>query len=525
MIPAKRISNTFIKPPISVVKGIRSVTTIVLALSLGIALTFSAAPSRSDVLKALPSLPAPLTDQGFVDTGNDNRALYELGRQLFFDPILSGNRNISCGTCHDPSRGTGDGVALSIGEGGIGIGPLRRTDDGVTGRIPRNAQSLYNIGARQYTAFFHDGRLSANSTHVHGAGFVKLDSERLPKNLDSLLAAQALFPVTSPAEMAGQVGENPVADAVSQYRLAGKHGAWDLLAERLRKNTKYVEHFRSAFAEIEIADDINFSHAARALAQFQSSAFRSTNSRFDTVLETRDVSDWSSREQHGLTLFYGKAGCSDCHSGSLLTDHDFHAIAMPQIGPGKGHGTDKSYLLSSGFADRLEDEGRYRATLVLEDLFRFRTPSLRNIALTGPWGHAGTYDTLSEVVKHHLDPLRSLARYSSRRAEAALPVLAKVLDSTGRGPNRLFHLVEEGRRTAFDSRRGFIQGSDSLRTRIARANELPIIVLSNEEVTSIVAFLQTLTDPDAVDQSHLIPSVVPSGLTPQPQRLMATTEQ
>ena len=65
-----------------------------------------------------PTLPPPLTDADFLDDGAPDPALVALGRDLFFDPVLSGNRNISCGTCHDPARGTGDGLSLSFGEGG-----------------------------------------------------------------------------------------------------------------------------------------------------------------------------------------------------------------------------------------------------------------------------------------------------------------------------------------------------------------------------------------------------------------------
>lgn len=324
-----------------------------------------------------------------------------------------------------------------------------------------SAQPLYNIGAREYTSLFHDSRLSATSTHLHGAGFVKLDSERLPGDLDTLLARQAFFPVTSSVEMAGQAGENAVADAVSRYELAGENGAWDLLA-------------------------------------------------------TRDASAWSDQERHGRNLFFGEAGCADCHAGGLLTDHGFHAIAMPQIGPGKAHGTDRSYLESGGFADRLEDEGRYRVTLDPDDLFRFRTPSLRNVPLTDPWGHAGSYDTLSDVVRHHLDPLGSLERYRSDRAERALTALGKIIDSTGRGPARRFHAVDRTRRDDFDRRRGYVQDNEALRARIAGANELVARRLSDIDIASIVAFLHTLVDPDARDQSHFDPATLPSGLTPQP---------
>ncbi|MEM8852431.1 MAG: cytochrome-c peroxidase, partial [Pseudomonadota bacterium] len=116
-------------------------------------------------------LPKPLRDADFHFNGAPDASLVALGRDLFFDPILSGNRNISCGTCHDPARGTGDGVALSIGEGGIGFGPDRRTADGVTSRVPRNAQPLYNIGARSYRSMFHDGRLEPDPHKTFPSGY------------------------------------------------------------------------------------------------------------------------------------------------------------------------------------------------------------------------------------------------------------------------------------------------------------------------------------------------------------------
>ncbi|MEM9574280.1 MAG: cytochrome-c peroxidase, partial [Pseudomonadota bacterium] len=86
-------------------------------------------------------LPSPVTDDAFVAV--DMREV-ELGRLLFWDPILSGNKNISCGTCHHPKFGTADGVSLSIGEGGIGLGPARFGDQDnlPEQRIPRNAPAL-----------------------------------------------------------------------------------------------------------------------------------------------------------------------------------------------------------------------------------------------------------------------------------------------------------------------------------------------------------------------------------------------
>ena len=479
-------------------------------------------PTISNEKNALAQLPSPLNENDFIDAGIENDALFDLGRQLFFDPILSGNKNISCGTCHDPVAGTSDAVALSIGEGGEGKGISRFTREGVTGLVPRNAQSLYNIGAREYRSLFHDGRLQTASTHIHGAGFVKLDSEKIPSGLNSLLAKQALFPVTSAIEMAGEPRENQVATAVAHYQLAGENGAWNLLAKRLQQLPAYVDYFQMAFNDIRASDDITFVHVANALAFFQSRGFRSTQSRFDELLKTHDTSKWTEQERQGLGLFYGKAACGQCHRGALLTDHEFHAISMPQIGPGKGHGTDTSYLRSSGFADRLEDEGRYRTTLNTEDLFRFRTPSLRNVALTGPWSHAGAYESLESVIRHHLNPIASLNRYDTSQVDRLLPSLDKVLDSTGRGPRRQYHPVDPKRREHYDRRRTYVQDNEVLRGRISDRNELVPVQLKDSEVDALVAFLHTMTDPKVVDLSHLIPTVLPSGLIPQPSPIQIT---
>ena len=84
-----------------------------------------------------------------------------------------------------------------------------------------------------------------------------------------------------------------------------------------------------------------------------------------------------------MRLFYGKENCSSCHSGKFQTDLGFHAIAMPQIGPGKGHN-------SEDYDDGREGFGREVVTGNVNDRFRFRTPTLRIVALTAPYGHAGS---------------------------------------------------------------------------------------------------------------------------------------
>ena len=107
----------------------------------------------------------------------------------------------------------------------------------------------------------------------------------------------------------------------------------------------------------------------------------------------------------GAYMFYsstaeGGANCSSCHSGDFFTDESFHNLAMPQIGPGKGNGNDGS-----------KDFGRARETDLEEDMFAFRTPSLLNVEVTGPWSHAGAYTTLEAVVRHHLNAEDSIANY------------------------------------------------------------------------------------------------------------------
>jgi len=226
--------------------------------------------------------------------------------------------------------------------------------------VPRNSPALFNLGATRLTRLFHDGRVAG----VPG-GFLFPAGSELPDGLDSALAGQAMFPVTSPTEMAGQPPENEVAEAAAAGDLTE---AWALLADRLRVLPDYVSLFGEAYGIGP--DEITFVHAANAIAAHEAAAFRSDDSPFDRYL-SGDAAAMSTAAMRGMRLFYGGAGCAVCHAGPFQTDHDFHAIAMPQIGPGKGDGP-------SG----RDDFGRERVTGLAEDRFKFRTPSLRNVALT-----------------------------------------------------------------------------------------------------------------------------------------------
>jgi hypothetical protein len=131
----------------------------------------------------------------------------------------------------------------------------------------------------------------------------------------------------------------------------------------------------------------------------------------------------------GMKLFYGRADCADCHSGTFQTDLEFHAIGIPQIGPGFG---------GVGFQGR-EDFGREGVTGDPEDRYKFRTPSLRNVALTAPYGHDGFYRTLERRRARAPRSARGVALRGSVAARAALaprPRRARSDRVRGRGHDR-----------------------------------------------------------------------------------------
>ena len=417
-------------------------------------------------------LPPASTDADFRSASAEQ---VELGKALFFDKILGGNRNISCATCHHALTDTGDGLSLPLGEGAQGLGVARQPGDTVTGvheRVPRNAPHVFNLGAYEFTTMFHDGRVTEDPNHP--SGFQSPAGLDLPAGLDSALAVQAMFPVTSGTEMAGQPGENSVADAAGMGNLAGAGGVWEQLAERLQGNATYVAMFQAAYADVLVAGDITFVHVANAIAAFEGTAWRADNSPFDRYLRG-DSRALSSSAKRGMTLFYGKAGCSSCHVGTFQTDHQFHAVAMPQIGAGTGDGVDGH-----------DDFGRERVTADADDRYKFRTPTLRNIALTAPYGHAGAYDSLEAAVLHQLDPVYELDDYDT--SQAALPPRADL--------------------DALD----FIAHNDPARRgSIADACELQPVDLSDKDVQHLIDFMHALTDPGSIDLRNDVPMTVPSG--------------
>jgi len=426
-------------------------------------------------------LPAPVTDSDYYDDGSPNPDKVELGKLLFFDKLLSGNLNISCASCHHGLTDTGDGLSLPVGEGGRGLGVTRDTGSGTDAiheRVPRNAQPIFNLGRKDFDQSFHDGRIQICPSEP--SGFCSPAGDDLPQGLDNILAAQALFPVTSPAEMAGQDEENAQANAAAANDLPL---VWEIIAQKLRDEENYLPLFQAAYPDgpsaVNTADDITYVHAANAISAFEAQAWRFDNSPFDRYLRG-DTNSISPAAKRGMRVFYGKGGCADCHSGKFQTDQGFHAIAMPQIGPGKGDNLD-------GYSDGHDDFGRERVTGKIADRFKFRTPTLRNVALTAPYGHAGAFNTLEAVVRHNLDSLGSL--YSYDQGQAVMPSRPD-LDAQD------FVVMDDPARVA----------------AIAAANDLAEVRLSEKQFDDLIEFLHALTDPAAIDLRNDVPASVPSGL-------------
>jgi cytochrome c peroxidase len=400
-------------------------------------------------------------------------ALIELGRNLFFDKVLSGNRNISCATCHHPTAGTGDDLPLPLGEGASGLGAARTGT--VSQVIPRNAPPLFHVGAVGTDRLFWDGRVSRDAVGALRTPAPALNGPTparpdMTAQLTTALAAQAMFPVTSPEEMRGDPGDNELADAADELAV------WDAIMARLvginDGTTGGIEAYRQLFAAaypgLGTFDELTFAHAARAIAAYEAASF----SFFDTPLDrflAGDDGALSLEAKRGGILFSGRARCSRCHGGPLLSDMRFHAIGAPQLGPGKGGEPD--------------DRGLALETGDPRDDYRFRTPPLRNVSETGPWMHAGSFTTLGAVIGHYRSPANGLLSYDASQ----LPAFYRDLVDTD--PTR-----NQSRIAAISP----ILGAAGVR-------------LNPGESADLLAFLRALTDP-AATTAVAVPASVPSGL-------------
>lgn len=274
-------------------------------IALGLVWILLAADLSADE-RAFPDI-APLPRRAPAPASNPTTpAKVELGKQLFFDPRLSGDNQMSCASCHLPDKSFADGRRVARGH----------QDQLLT----RNAQSCLNVGF--WKQLFWDGR-------------------------SKTLEEQALLPIQDKLEM---------------------HQDLDELETELGSIPAYRTAFRKVFDAAP-----NRVGIANALAAFQRSLITEA-SPFDRYLQGEKKA-LSEEARQGWELFRGDAGCIRCHNGPMLSDGKFHRI---------------------GVSD--QDLGRAKVTGKKDDRFRFRTPSLRNVADTGPYMHDGSMKTLSDVV-------------------------------------------------------------------------------------------------------------------------------
>jgi len=267
-----------------------------------------------------------------------SEAKVELGRHLFFDTRLSGNETQSCGSCHDQALAFSDGLGVSTGS---------------TGEMtPRGSMPLMNVA-------YHPRYTWANP-------------------VVSLLEEQALGPM---------FGEDPVELGTP---------AEAALISRFTADPMYVLLFADAFPDD--ADPITLGNIVRALASFER-ILLSGDSPFDRYTYQGDDAALSESALRGAELFNSeRLECFHCHGGFNFTDSLNHdGLASEAVG---FHNT--GLYNTDGRGSYPEpNRGLFEFTGERRDMGRFRSPSLRNIALTAPYMHDGSIATLDEVLDHY----------------------------------------------------------------------------------------------------------------------------
>jgi len=261
----------------------------------------------------------------------------ELGKKLFFDRRLSGDGTMSCATCHMPEIAFTDGQDISLSY--------------PTTKNWRNSPTLINVGL--YGSLFHDGRVRT-------------------------LEDQALFPMMSAFEMNQNL---------------------DFLEEELRVVPAYAEAFRAVFGA-----EVTRERIAMAIASFERTLV-SKNAPLDRHL-AGGKGALSDEAKRGLEIFTGKGRCVECHHGVNLSDEKYYALNVPEnpslLGEPRVTATMRFVARVYHYEDYRElkeDPGRYLITKDRKDWKAFRTPTLREIARTGPYMHNGVLATLDEVIE------------------------------------------------------------------------------------------------------------------------------
>lgn len=404
-----------------------------------------------------------------------NDPLSQLGMKLFYSKALGGDQDVACVSCHHPALGGGDDLSLSIGANAVQpdlLGPGRthrpdvaNYDGGPT--VPRNAPTTFNV-ALYSRGMFWDSRVErvpGGITTPASAIFGDIDPDAV-----DIVSAQARFPVTSIPEMRAlnfEVG-NPMSTVWSH--LEARVGDYGEGLGELGKN-QWRREFEAVFGVGEPVEElITFERIVKAIGAYERSQLFIDNP-WKAYVEG-DNEAISSSAKRGALLFLRSqerdgAGCASCHSGDLFSDEDFHVIATPQVGRGRSDGL---------YGD--DDFGRYRATGDPVDKYAFRTPSLLNVTATGPWGHAGSYTSLEAFIRHYIDPQAAVQNYDYSQLDPSIRTI-------NTEANTLLALKK------------------LKKDREENRTPLENIELTDRDVSAILTFLSSLTDPCVEDRDCL----------------------
>ena len=303
-------------------------------------------------LDLIRSMANPVLEQDTTNQYEQNSAAIELGHHLFFDPQFSANGEVSCATCHKPELYFTDGESVSTG----------------ISEVTRNAPTVLNVAHQRW--FFWDGRTDT-------------------------LWGQPIQTLEHPAEMG--------ADRDEIAKTIAEDAFYSSLWEKAFGEMPNVEHQKSNDLAAKIA---------KSLAAYETQLV-SIHSPFDRFAEG-DKTALNESAQRGLAFFIGEGGCLRCHFGPWFTDGAFHSVGVGPLdgGPLRDSGRYDAIakLQNSPFtanSPQSDDQQSSRATISKhitrnrEDWGAFRTPSLRNVAKTPPYMHAGQLESLAEVVEHY----------------------------------------------------------------------------------------------------------------------------
>jgi len=265
-----------------------------------------------------------------------SEAKFQLGRHLFYDKRLSGNATISCASCHVQSRAFTDGRPTAVGSTGE--------------HTPRNVPSIVNAALRATLTW-------ANPALV-------------------TLETQMDIPM---------FGEHPIEMGVTD---ANK----PQILSRLESDPYYPQHFKEAFPDSR--EPMSFETIIKAIACFERGIL-SFDSKYDRYLQGKAT--LSETEERGRDFFFREKGnCHKCHRSSNF-DGQFvnNKNGIPDL-PFQNTGL---YNLDGKGAYPVPNRGLFESTGNPDDMGKFRTPSLRNVAVTGPYMHDGSVATLEDVVE------------------------------------------------------------------------------------------------------------------------------